>query len=173
MGIPIERVMKLSGRPNKIEYYLKIAETVAMRATCLRRKFGAIIVKDDRIVSTGYNGAPRGRKNCVDIGTCFRMEHNIPSGQRYESCRSCHAEMNAIIQASAEEMKDATMYLCGIENDGSYTNADCCAMCKRQVINAGIKQVIMRQSDGKAYKVIDVNIWIVNDDSLDINHVGY
>lgn len=168
----IENILKLSGRPSKVSYYLKIAETVSMRGTCLRRKFGAIIVKDDRIVSSGYVGAPRGRKNCCDIGKCFRMEHNIPSGQQYERCRSCHAEMNAIIQASSEEMKDATMYLVGVENDGSYTNSDCCAMCKRAIINSGIKQVIARQSD-TAYKIIDVQSWIDNDDSLDINHVGY
>ena len=162
-------------KPNRIskhEYYLKIAEAVSLRGTCLRRKFGAIIVKDDRIVSTGYVGAPRGRINCCDRGKCYRMEHNVPSGQRYELCRSTHAEMNAIIQASPEEMKYATLYLVGIENDGSYTNADCCSMCKRVIVNSGINTVIARQADG-SFKKIHVTEWINNDDSLDIDHEGY
>ena len=159
-------------RISKHEYYLKIAEAVSLRGTCLRRKFGAIIVKDDRIVSTGYVGAPRGRINCCDLGTCYRMEHNIPSGQRYELCRSTHAEMNAIIQASPEEMKYATLYLVGIENDGSYTNSDCCSMCKRVIINSGISTVIARQADG-SFKKIHVTEWVNNDDSLDIDHKGY
>lgn len=159
-------------RPTKDQYYLDIAMTVATRGTCMRRKFGAIIVKDDKIVSTGYAGAPRGRVNCCDRGVCYRMEHNIPSGSRYECCRSVHAEMNAIIQASKEEMEGATLYLCGIENDGSYTNADCCSMCKRVIINSGIETVIAQQSNGD-FKVIPVSQWITNDDSLDINHIGY
>lgn len=159
-------------RLTKNEYYLRIAEVVAQRGTCLRRKFGAIIVNKDHVVSTGYVGAPAGRMNCCDIGKCFRMEHNIPSGTQYEKCRSVHAEMNAIIQASFQETEGGTMYLVGIENDGSYTNADCCAMCKRVIINAGIKHVIARQNDG-TYKTIDVLDWIINDDSLDITHEGY
>lgn len=159
-------------RISKAEYYLKIAESVSLRGTCLRRKFGAIIVKDDRIVSTGYVGAPRGRINCCDRNVCYRMENNIPSGQRYELCRSVHAEMNAIIQASPEEMNDATLYLVGIENDGKYTNADCCSMCKRAIINSGISTVVARQSDG-SFKTINIEEWINNDDSLDINHKGY
>ena len=167
-----EEMSKATVRISKHEYYLKIAEAVSLRGTCLRRKFGAIIVKDDRIVSTGYVGAPRGRINCCDRGTCYRMEHNVPSGQRYELCRSTHAEMNAIIQASPEEMKYATLYLVGIENDGSYTNSDCCSMCKRVIINSGINTVIARQADG-SFKKIHVNEWINNDDSLDIDHKGY
>lgn len=159
-------------RPSKTDYYLDIAKAVAQRGTCLRRKFGAIIVKDDRIVSTGYVGAPRGRINCCDRGKCFRMENNIPSGTRYELCRSTHAEMNAIINASKEEMEGATMYLVGIENDGSYTkNADCCSMCKRVVINSGIEKVIIATGEGK-HKCINVTEWIVNDDSLTL-HEGY
>lgn len=163
---------KATTRISKHEYYLKIAEAVSLRGTCLRRKFGSIIVKDDRIVSTGYVGAPRGRINCCDRGTCYRMEHNVPSGERYELCRSCHSEMNAIIQASPEEMKDATLYLVGLENDGSYTNADCCSMCKRVIINAGISTVVARQADC-GFKTILVSDWIKNDDSLDIDHKGY
>lgn len=158
-------------RIDKINYYLEIAKAVSMRGTCLRRKFGAVIVKNDRIVSTGYVGAPRGRKNCSDIRTCFRMEHNIPRGCMYEKCRSVHAEMNAIISADKEELEGSVLYLTGIENDGSITeNADCCAMCKRTIINAGIAIIVIRTPDG--YKPINVDEWIEHDDSLDL-HEGY
>lgn len=158
-------------RPSKTDYYLGIAKAVSARGTCLRRRFGAIIVKDDRIVSTGYVGAPRGRKNCCDIGTCFRMENNIPSGQRYELCRSVHAEMNAIINASKEELEGGVMYLVGVEPDGTYTpNADCCSMCKRVIINAGIRYVVIGTENG--HKRIDVTNWINEDDSLAL-HEGY
>ena len=158
-------------RIDKINYYLEIAKAVSMRGTCLRRKFGAVIVKNDRIVSTGYVGAPSGRKNCSDIGTCFRMEHNIPRGCMYEKCRSVHAEMNAIISADKEELEGSVLYLTGIENDGSITeNADCCAICKRIIINAGIAIVVIRTPDG--YKPINVDEWIEHDDSLDL-HEGY
>lgn len=154
-------------RPAKDRYYLNIAKEVSTRSTCLRRKFGAIIVKDDRIVSSGYVGAPRGRINCSERGTCFRMENNIPSGTRYEACRSVHAEMNAIISASKEEMEGATMYLCGVENDGTYTNADCCSMCKRMIINSGISKVVIGTSLGM--KTINVEEWVMNDDSLNMH----
>lgn len=158
-------------RPSKTEYYLGIAKAVSSRGTCLRRRFGAVVVKDDRIVSTGYAGAPRGRKNCCDLGTCFRMENNIPSGQRYELCRSVHAEMNAIISASKEELEGGVMYLVGVEPDGTYTpNADCCSMCKRVIINAGIRYVVI--ATDKGHKKIDVNTWVDNDDSLSL-HEGY
>ena len=158
-------------RPTKIDYYLGIAKAVSARGTCLRRRFGAIVVKDDRVVSSGYVGAPKGRKNCCDIGKCFRMENNIPSGQRYELCRSVHAEMNAIISASKEELEGGVMYLVGVEPDGSYTpNADCCSMCKRVIINAGIRYVIIATDTNP--KIIDVDEWIVKDDSLTL-HEGY
>ena len=158
-------------RIDKINYYLEIAKTVSARGTCLRRKFGAVIVKNDRIVSTGYVGAPRGRINCSDLGKCFRMEHNIPRGCMYEKCRSVHAEMNAIIGADKEELEGSVLFLTGLENDGSITeNADCCAMCKRMIINAGISIVVIRTPDG--YKPINVEEWIKNDDSL-VEHEGY
>lgn len=167
----LRREVRPMNRISKIEYYLNIAEAVAQRGTCLRRKFGAVIVKDDRIVSTGYVGAPRGRKNCCDLGTCFRMENNIPSGTRYELCRSVHAEMNAIINASKEELEGGVLYLVGVEPDGTYTpNADCCSMCKRVIINAGIRYVIIATDNG--HKRIDVTSWIDNDDSLTL-HEGY
>ena len=166
-----EPVKTTTDRPNKIDYYLGIAKAVSARGTCLRRRFGAIVVKDDRVVSSGYVGAPRGRINCCDRGTCFRMENNIPSGQRYELCRSVHAEMNAIINASKEELEGGVMYLVGVEPDGSYTpNADCCSMCKRVIINAGIRYVVIATDRGP--KTINVNEWIVNDDSLTL-HEGY
>ena len=97
-------------RIDKTNYYLDIAQTVAERSTCLRRKFGAVIVKNDSIISTGYNGAPRGRKNCCDLGECLREKYEIPSGERYELCRSVHAEANAIIAASREETLGADLY---------------------------------------------------------------
>ena len=159
-------------RIDKITYYLGIAKAVSARGTCLRRKFGAVIVKDDKVVSTGYVGAPTGRANCSDIGSCFRMEHNIPSGTMYEKCRSVHAEMNAIIKASPEELEGSVLYLYGEENNGDITkNADCCAMCKRMIINAGIRIVVIKTEDG--YNPINVEEWVNNDDSLDFDHEGY
>ena len=159
-------------RRDKINYYLDIAETVTERCTCLRRRYGAIIVKDDRIISTGYAGAPRGRKNCCDLGYCTRERFNVPRGERYELCRSVHAEQNAIINASRNDMIDATLYLVGVELDGTYTpNANSCAMCKRAVINAGISRVIIRDTKDE-YRVINVRDWVENDDSLTLT-MGY
>lgn len=167
-----QSLIKDGKRPSKIDYYLAMAEVASTRGTCLRRRFGSVIVKDDRIVSTGYAGAPSGRQNCCDIGYCFREHNKIPSGTMYEKCRSTHAEMNAIIQASKEEMEGATLYLVGVEPDGSYTNSDCCAMCKRVIINSGIEKVVAKQKNGM-YIVIPVKEWIEHDNSLDINHKGY
>ncbi len=156
-------------RQSKINYYLDIAEAVSGRGTCLRRNYGAIIVKNDEIISTGYVGAPRGRKNCCDMGKCVRTELNIPRGERYEVCRSVHAEANAIISASRDKMIGGTMYLVGREvSDGSYIkNSNSCSMCKRMIINAGIKTVVIRDS-ATEYRVIDVESeWIDKDESLD------
>ncbi|MGN0488734.1 MAG: deoxycytidylate deaminase [Ruminococcus sp.] len=155
-------------RIDKENYYLDIAETVLERGTCIRRNYGAIIVKNDQIVSTGYVGAPRGRKNCSDLGTCIRSQLNIPRGTRYELCRSVHAEANAIIHAPREQMIDATMYLVGKEYEtGEYIeNANSCAMCKRMIINAGIKRVVIRNSKTK-FTALYVEDWVVNDDSLE------
>ncbi len=154
-------------RVSKINYYLDIAQTVSERSTCLRKRYGAIIVKDDRIVSTGYNGAPRGRKNCSDIGTCVRETLQIPRGERYELCRSVHSEANAIIAASAEEMLGATLYMtCTSPIDGSIIGGvSSCAMCKRQILNAGISTVIVRETKDE-YKIINTEDWVENDDSL-------
>ncbi|MBQ7916552.1 MAG: cytidine deaminase [Firmicutes bacterium] len=160
-------------RRDKINYYLDIAETVAKRGTCLRRHYGAVIVKHDEIVSTGYVGAPRGRQNCSDLGKCIRMELKIPRGERYELCRSVHAEANAIISASREKMIGATLYLVGVEvSDGSYiAKSSSCSMCKRMIINAGIETVIIRDTADE-YRIIQVQDWIDNDESLE-GTLGY
>ena len=157
----------MNERVSKENYYLDIAQTVAKRGTCLRRKYGAIIVKNDSIVSTGYAGAPRGRKNCCDLGYCLREKMQIPRGERYELCRSVHAEANAIIAASRESMLGATLYLAGSDAKTGELVPDscCCQMCKKMVINAGISTVIVRNTPEK-YTVIDVESWIDDDDSL-------
>lgn len=162
--------LQLVTRRDKTNYYLDIAETVLARGTCLRRNYGAILVKNDEIIATGYTGAPRGRANCIELGYCERMRLNIPSGQMYEKCRSVHAEANAIISAARRDMIGADLYLSGIEmGDGSYvSNATSCSMCKRLVINAGIARVIIRD-DRDHFRIVDVQRdWIENDDSLGV-----
>lgn len=154
-------------RRDKINYYLDLAEMVSQRSTCLRRHFGAVIVQNDEVISTGYNGAPRGRKNCTDLNYCVRQQLNVPRGERYELCRSVHAEANAIISASRKEMLGSTLYLVGKECDsGEYVaSASSCPMCKRQVINAGIMHVIIRDTKDE-YRITNVQKWIENDESL-------
>ena len=154
-------------RIDKENYYLDIAETVLERSTCARKHYGAIIVRNDEIIATGYNGAPRGRINCTDLGYCLRTQLGIPRGERYELCRSVHAEANAIICASRRDMIGATLYLVGKEvPTGEYVkDAMCCSMCKRLVINAGIEKVIVRD-DKERYRVIEVAQWIADDESL-------
>ena len=156
------------GRIDKNNYYLNIAKTVAERGTCLRRNFGAIIVKNDEIISTGYVGAPRKRKNCCDLKYCMREKLQIPRGERYELCRSVHAEQNAIISASRNSMIGSTLYLVGINyNDKSYVEkANPCALCKKMIINAGIKKVVIRDTEN-TYREIDVEEYISNDESLE------
>lgn len=162
------------GRRDKINYYLDIAEVVLERGTCLRRSFGAIIVKNDQIVSTGYVGAPRGRRNCCDVGECVRSKLNIPRGERYEMCRSVHAEANAIIHASRADMLGSTMYLVGREmQTGEYVkDASPCSMCKRMIINAGITNVIIRDDPDKFRNVLVLDEWVIGDDSFNGSH-GY
>ena len=154
-------------RISKENYYLDIAETVLERATCLRRVYGAIIVKNDEIISTGYNGAPRGRKNCVDMGFCTREAMQVPRGQRYELCRSVHAEANAIISASRRDMVGSTLYLVGRDGQTGALLRDAtrCAMCRRQVINAGIQRVIIRRTETE-FEVVDVNDWVHQEDDV-------
>lgn len=160
-------------RRDKINYYLDIAETVLERGTCLRRNFGAIIVKEDMIISTGYVGAPRGRRNCCDQDYCLREKLEVPRGQRYEICRSVHAEANAIIHAARTDMLDSTLYLVGKERGtGEYVkNASPCSMCRRMIINAGIKNVIVRD-DKQTFRHFVVENWISADDTL-MDEVGY
>ena len=154
-------------RISKENYYLDIAETVLERATCLRRVYGAIIVKNDEIISTGYNGAPRGRKNCGDLGYCARQAMDIPSGERYELCRSVHAEANAIISAARRDMVGGTLYLAGKDAVTGEILADAtsCAMCRRLIINAGLEKVVIRTSSTD-YTVVDVRQWIEEDDPI-------
>ncbi len=154
-------------RIDKTNYYLDIAQTVLERSTCRRRHYGAIIVKSDEIVSTGYNGAPRGRINCNDLGYCVREQLAIPSGQRYELCRSVHAEANAIISAARSECIGGTLYLCGRDATTGELLRDTtsCSMCRRNIINAGISQVIIRNTPTE-YTVVDVEDWITNDESI-------
>ena len=149
-------------RIDKENYYLDIATSVLDRSTCIRRKYGAVIVRDDEIVATGYNGAPRGRANCSDCGFCTREARNIPHGERYELCRSVHAEANAIISASRRDMIGGTLYLAGADaNTGELLKeAAPCAMCRRLIINAGIKRVVARDGSGKEYKITDVAEWL-------------
>ena len=154
-------------RLSKENYYLDIAETVLERATCLRRVYGAIIVKNDEIISTGYNGAPRGRRNCVDMGYCTREAMKIPRGERYELCRSVHAEANAIISAERRDMVGGDIYLVGKDaRTGELLgDATSCAMCRRLVINAGLKRIIIRRTK-EEFEIVDVQEWVDNDDSI-------
>lgn len=149
-------------RPDKDSYYLDIAKSVASRGTCLRRNYGAVIVKDGRIISTGYNGAPVKRSNCCDLGYCTRQKMNIPRGQRYELCRSVHAEANAIIQGTYSEMVGSTLYLYGwdVEKDSCDIGAEPCSMCKRMILNAGISRVVTVSGE------VDPVEWVENDESL-------
>jgi dCMP deaminase len=146
-------------RPDWDEYFINIAKAVSTRATCLRRKYGAVITKDNIIVSTGYNGAPSGMKDCLDVGRCSRKELQVPHGERYELCHSVHAEANAIIRASVDELQGATIYISGSAAERSECNAEPCMMCKRMILNAGIAKVVY--SDGnKGFFVLDPGKWL-------------
>ena len=155
-------------RVDKNNYYLDIAESVLERSTCSRRAFGAVIVNNDEIIATGYNGAPRGRKNCTDLGYCMREKLEIPRGERYEMCRSVHAEQNAIISASRKDIIGGTLYLVGKEIVANeyVKNAMPCMFCKRFIINAGIKKIVVRNTKNK-YTEVEVEDFIDNDDSLE------
>lgn len=154
-------------RVDKINYYLNIAETVAQRGTCLRNNYGSVIVKNDEIIATGYTGAPRGRKNCIDLGYCRRKEHNMPSGAGYELCRSVHSEQNAIISSNRKDMIGSTLYLVGVnKRNGEYiTDNEPCTLCKRMIINAGIEKVVMRDTK-EIYRIEEIQEWIDNDDTM-------
>ncbi len=154
-------------RTSKENYYLDIAQTVTERATCLRRVYGAIIVKNDEIIATGYNGSPRGRKNCVDLGYCTREAMQVPRGERYELCRSVHAEANAIISAARRDMAGGTIYLVGrdAQTGELLGDADSCSMCRRLIINSGLEKVVIRRTPTE-YEVISVREWVYDDDSM-------
>jgi len=128
---------KKNSRPSWDEYFLEVAELVSKRATCLRRRVGAVLVKNKRILATGYNGAPSGLRHCIDIG-CLREKLKIPSGQRHELCRGLHAEQNALIQAS--------LYGISVRDSTLYATNQPCVICAKMLINAGIKEIIV--SDG-------------------------
>ncbi len=154
-------------RVNKTNYYLDIAQTVAERSTCLRKHYGAIIVKNDTIISTGYNGAPRGRRNCTDLGRCIREELAVPRGERYELCRAVHSEANAIIAAARDQMLGATLYMTCVDprNGNIVPGVNSCAMCKKLIINAGIKTVIVRETT-EEYSIYSVASWVNDDESV-------
>ena len=156
-------------RIDKENYYLDIAETVLERSTCLRRCYGAIIVQHDEIVSSGYNGAPRGRKNCMDLGYCTREAMKIPSGERYELCRSVHAEANAIISAARKDCVGGTLYLAGrdAQTGELLGDATSCSMCRRLIINAGLERVVIRRTETE-FEVIPVADWIAGDDTVSL-----
>ncbi|MBM4128806.1 MAG: cytidine deaminase [Nitrospira sp.] len=146
-------------RPDWDEYFIGIAKAVSARATCLRRRYGAVITQDNIIVSTGYNGAPSGMKDCLEVGKCTRKELQIPHGERYELCHSVHAEANAIIRASVDELRGATIYIAGIDDDSGDCYAEPCMMCKRMILNAGIGKVVF--SDGnKGFVVVEPTQWL-------------
>ena len=155
-------------RRDKENYYLDIAETVLERGTCLKRNYGAIIVNHDEIISTGYAGAPRGRKNCNDLGFCTIEKLEIPAEQVHDKCRSVHAEANAIISASRKDMLGATIYFVGkTVLTGDYIeNANSCMMCKRMIINSGIDHIVIRD-DKQRYRTVQVCDWVYYDDSLE------
>ena len=157
-------------RIDKINYYLEIADTVLKRGTCLRRNYGAVIVKNDEIISTGYTGAPRGRINCIDLGYCAREKLHIKSGEKYELCRSVHAEQNAIISAARKDTLNATMYMVGRDaKTGELLDfIDSCSMCKRVIINAGIDKVVVKDKNSvNGHRIINVQDWIDYDEVLE------
>ena len=132
-------------RNSKVDTYLNCAEVFAYRSTCLKRKYGAVIVKDDVVISTGYNGAPRGFENCCDIGSCPRMDRNMHQGEGYGICRAIHAEQNALLNCSRQQTLDADLYLVGINpKDNSIHKAKPCPLCARSIIQAGIRNVYLR-----------------------------
>ena len=159
-------------RPDNDEYFMEMAFLVSKRSTCLRRRVGAVIVRDKHVISTGYNGSPRGTKHCEELG-CIRQQLNIPSGTRHELCRGVHAEQNAIISAARKDLIGATIYMCGINAKTGEVepNSTSCMMCKRVVINAGIKEVIVREPNNE-YTIYNVEDWIKDDDSLN-GKMGY
>ena len=155
-------------RISKTMYYLGIAKAVSQRSSCLTKHWGAVIVKNDVIVSTGFNGSPRGIKDCMEKGFCrlteYRRKNNLSRGEGYEQCLSVHAEMNAIIQASKEELENSILYLYGVEcnnldNIWTYVNNPMpCVNCRKAIINAKIKKVVIQKNDNTGIQ-FDVDNW--------------
>lgn len=148
---------KKSNRPSKVEYYMNIAKEVSKRSTCMSTQLGAIIVRDDQIIATGYNGAPRKTMDCQQRGECLRRKLGIPSGERYELCRSVHAEQNAIINAARAgvSLLDGDLYLYAVKvynGENTIVNAVPCFVCKKLVINAGLKNAYCMNKDGEIDK---------------------
>ncbi|MBR1398494.1 MAG: dCMP deaminase family protein [Selenomonadaceae bacterium] len=144
---------KIQTRPDWDEDFLDIAKSVGRRATCLRRRYGAIIVKDKIIISTGYNGSPRGEANCIDTGICERERLKVPKGERYELCVAVHAEQNAIINADPVKMEGSTIYIAGFNvADNSIASGEPCKLCRRMIKNARISKVVYQNADGKLIK---------------------
>ncbi len=140
---------EMGKRISKEDMYLNCAETFAYRSTCLKRKYGAVIVKDDAVISTGYNGSPRGYANCCDVGQCPRMERRMHQGEGYGICRAIHAEANALLNCSRQQTMGAVLYLTGINpSDNSIHRAKPCPLCARSIIQAGIEKVVLRTGDG-------------------------
>ena len=140
-------VSKGAERVSKQDTYLNCAEVFAYRSTCLKRKYGAVIVKNDAVISTGYNGSPRGTENCCDKGECPRIPLGLHQGEGYGMCRAVHAEANALLNCSREQTVGADLYLTGVNpEDGSTHQAKPCPLCARMIIQAGIRNVYLRQS---------------------------
>ena len=154
-------------RISKEEYYLKIAEAVVLRGTCKRRNYGAVLVKNDEIVATGYTGSPRGEKNCIEDGVCIREQLGCKPGERYELCTSVHAEQNCLLSASRFEAVGSTLYLIGVDvASGKFVDARPCKMCKRLLINAGVSEVIARNADGSYTRIDNIRDM---DDNTQVN----
>lgn len=156
-------------RVSKIDTYLNCAEVFAYRSTCLKRKYGAVIVKDDIVISTGYNGSPRGFDNCCDLGTCPRIDRNMHQGEGYGICRAIHAEANALLNCSRQQTVGADLYLVGINpNDNSIYEAKPCPLCARTIIQAGINNVYIRTGEGAGnYIVVPATelVWVQRTES--------
>ena len=152
---------------NKINYYLDKAEELIIKS-CIRNNYGCVIVKDDKIISSGYTGAPTSWKTCASLGECLRRKHNMPSGMGYDLCRSVHAEWRALISASPEQLKGSTLYLVGINarSDKYVDDNEPCSICKRMIIESGISTVVMRDTK-ETYRIARVSDWSKNDDTLD------
>ncbi len=150
-----------TSRPDKTRYFLDIALAVAARSTCLRRRIGAVIVKDDTIVGTGYNGTAKGVINCYQAG-CIKDELNLPSQSSYDLCPAVHAEENAIINSNRADRVGATLYIAGVEADGRYTSAIPCQRCRRKIINSEIEEVVILKEDGRPLR-LKVKDWVAED----------